>query len=240
MMEKKALFIFEGTLQDFLSSSEKVKVFIFNGNPSVKDAIEAQGVPHVEVKEVHINNAPVDLNYKLQPGDEAVVSPYLPHHWSHNTDTLIKFIVDGHLGKLAKDLRTLGFDSTYKKDFLEQQIADLAKREEGFVLTRNINLLKNNQVQKGYWLRSQNPDEQILEVVSFFNLRDQLKPFTRCRICNGLIEPVDKVNIIDQLPPMTKAHYEEFFQCQDCHKVYWKGSHFEKMVTFVEALKNYK
>jgi len=239
-MGNTALFIFKGTLQDFLPSAEKVRAFEFKGNPSVKDAIEAQGVPHVEVKEININKTPGEFNDKLQQGDEVVVSPYMPYHWSATNEIPIKFIVDGHLGKLAKDLRTLGFDSTYSKDFTELQIPDLAEKKKAIVLTRNINLLKKNQVQKGYWLRSQDPDEQVLEIIEYFDLRDQMKPFTRCRTCNGLIETVEKEKIMDQLPPMTKAYFHEFFQCQDCLKIYWKGSHFEKMEMFVQDLKNPK
>ena len=105
-MPNQALFIFEGTLKDFLSSSEKTVAFDFLGNPSVKDAIEAQGVPHVEVTEILINQNPVPLSYKLQSGDEIQVYPYSPKHWSSILKNPIKFIVDGHLGKLAKDLRT--------------------------------------------------------------------------------------------------------------------------------------
>ena len=236
-MPNQALFIFEGTLKDFLSSSEKTVAFDFLGNPSVKDAIEAQGVPHVEVTEILINQNPVPLSYKLQSGDEIQVYPYSPKHWSSILKNPIKFIVDGHLGKLAKALRTLGFDSIYDKDYQEQTIANISQNENRFILTRSLHLLKLNKVEWGYWIRSQEPGEQIEEVLNYFALRNQIQAFTRCRICNGLIEPVNKDKIIDQLPPLIKANFDEYFQCKNCQKVYWKGSHYEKMEAFVRSIK---
>lgn len=236
-MKKKAVFIFEGTLQDFLPNAENRNVYDFTGTPSIKDAIEAQGVPHAEVNSITVNGIPGRLNHKLQSRDQVQAYPYLTNYWSLNYDQPKAFIVDAQLGKLAKELRTLGFDSVYDKNFLEQTIIDLAAKKKAIILTRNIELLKNNKLQFGYWLRSQDPKEQTLEVIRYFALVDKIIPFTRCRVCNGQILEVEKHQIVNQIPPLTNMQFEEFFQCQGCHKIYWKGSHYEKMEKYIDMLK---
>jgi len=236
MAKKICYFVFQGSLKDFLPDQESGKVlqYGFFGNPSIKDAMEAQGVPHVEVGSISVNGDEVDFTYKIFPEDKVIVHP-LPFPVVQKEYPF--FVVDSHLGKLAMDLRVLGFDSLYEQNYTEDRIIRLAEQDNRVVLTRNIGLLKNGRVQKGYWLRSQDPDVQIKEVINYFDLKEKLNPFTRCRICNGNINPVSKVRVEDQLPPMTKIHFEEFYQCERCKQVYWKGSHYEKMEEFVRSIK---
>ena len=234
-MAKSSYFIFHGSLNDFLSFSEQGEdiKYAFFGSPTIKDAIEAQGIPHTEIGLMYINGTQVAFDYKLQADDHAEVFPI---HNPFAEHTHFQFVIDSHLGKLAMDLRVLGFDSLYEKNYTQEKIAHIAQHENRVVLTRNIGLLKNNRIRKGYWIRSQEPKIQVQEVINYFNLKDKILPFSRCRICNGLIKQVSKERVEDQLPKMTKAHFHEFYQCAECHKVYWKGSHYEKMVKFVEKL----
>ncbi|GEO08626.1 Mut7-C ubiquitin/RNAse domain-containing protein [Segetibacter aerophilus] len=213
----------------------------FNGSPSIKDAIEANGIPHTEVNEIIVNGAPVDFSYTLRRNDRADVFPVV-NIASLSTDSVIpplpnpvSFIADVHLGKLARELRMLGIDTFYENNWNDQQVADIAQRENCVVLTRDIGLLKHKKIKWGYWLRSQLIQEQLSEVIGRYNLAESIHPFKRCIDCNGIIEPVEKENILLQLPPKTKEYFNEFYQCKGCGKVYWKGSHYENMLKKIKT-----
>lgn len=148
----------------------------------------------------------------------------------------IKFILDVHLGKLARWLRMLGFDTLYRNDYDDPEIVAIAGREGRTILTRDLGIMKRRAVTRGYHVQSTMPQEQLHEVLNNYQLHEQIRPFHRCIVCNGLLHPVDKTAIIDQLEPKTICHYQEFFQCEQCHRIYWRGSHFERMTTFIDEL----
>jgi uncharacterized protein with PIN domain len=234
-----ATFYFHGSLNDFLPFAQRDTRFVYNfkGSPAVKDAIEALGVPHPEVSGILVNKSPVNFKYLLQAGDEVEVYPiaaanHLPedHALVEPVPQPVRFILDVHLGKLAKNLRLLGFDTRYENNYADALIVDLAEIENRVVLTRDVGLLKNSRVKWGYWLRSQFLEEQLKEVIKRYKLQDYFKPFTRCLECNGPILPVEKATVLEVLPPKTKLYFNEFYQCKNCRKVYWKGSHYEKML----------
>lgn len=237
-MNQSASFRFYGSLNDFIAVSERNRwiSYDFQGKPAVKDAIEALGVPHPEVKAILLNNSAVGFEHHLHPQQRvevypAEVLPALPESsqlGGHATGEE-KFILDVHLGKLTKSLRMLGFDCHYENMLSDQEIVAAAEKENRIVLTRDVGLLKRKLVRRGYWLRSQNPDEQLGEVINYFKLKNKCKPLTRCLACNGLIEEVSKENVMDKLLPKTRQHFHEFFQCRSCRQVYWKGSHYERM-----------
>ncbi|WP_114783087.1 Mut7-C RNAse domain-containing protein [Botryobacter ruber] len=244
-MTKTAAFLFHGALNDFLPAAKRNIRFdyTFNGSPAVKDAIEALGVPHPEVDVILINGAPAGFAQQLQAQDQVEVFPDasafgLPE--AHSIQALLpvsdKFVLDVHLGKLAKALRMLGFDTLYQNDYDDATIARLADQENRIVLTRDVNLLKNKRINRGYWLRSQHAEEQLQEVLTYFELLLQLNPFTRCLECNGPIVAVAKEEVLEQLPPNTRLYFHEFYQCRNCRRVYWKGSHYERMQQFIQRL----
>lgn len=148
------------------------------------------------------------------------------------------FILDVHLGKLARRLRMLGFDSLYLNTYTDTQIVEIASNQTRIVLTRDVNLLKHKVLQtgQGYWLRSQNPDKQLIEVLNQFKLYSSTKPFFRCINCNGIIQRVVKETVLSHLEPDTILYFHEFYQCNTCGKVYWKGSHYEKIERFIANL----
>lgn len=106
------------------------------------------------------------------------------------------------------------------------------------VLTRDIGLLKHKVLQHGYWLRSQQPKEQLLEIIQWFSLCPSIQPFSRCIACNGLLQQVEKAIVADSLPLQTKIHFEEFYQCTTCNHVYWKGSHYQNMQQLVNEVRS--
>jgi len=146
------------------------------------------------------------------------------------------FILDVHLGKLARFLRLLGFDTLYRNDYDDDEIVAIAQAEKRIVLTRDIGIFKHSAVTHGYWVRSTNINEQIYEIVDRFDLRKQCKPYTRCLACNGVMKVVEKEDVVSQLNEGTRKYYDSFSQCVSCGKVYWKGPHFDKLDNLVEKV----
>lgn len=243
---KKAEFRFYEELNDFLPKELKKKSFEyqFSGNPTIKDAIEACGIPHPEVELILINGKSEGYAYPLKEGDRVAVYPVFE---SLDTSPIIrlrdkplrktKFIVDVNLGKLARSLRMLGFDSLYDNKISNQDIVRISSKERRIILTRDQFLLKHKNVTHGYWLRSTDPMEQIREIIKRLDLISEISPFTRCMDCNGKINSVDKKNILKHIPPKTATTYSDYYRCEDCNKIYWPGSHFQKMYKKIEQLK---
>lgn len=245
-MAKEAYFRFYGSLNDFLPPEWQQTLFSwpFQGKPSIKDAIEALGVPHTEVYFILKNGKGTYFTDHVYPGDTISIYPLF-----HDLDISeevpvypqapdeIKFILDTHLGRLAKYLRMLGFDTLYENDFSDVEILKRAEDEERIVLTRDLGILKFRLLKYGYFIRNQDPTEQLIETVWQFGLIPLCKPFHRCMECNGEIQKIDKSQIRHLLKPDTAKYYHEFFQCQVCKRVYWKGSHFQKMQNLISDLK---
>ena len=243
---KKAIFRFYEELNDFIPARERKRdrVYIFNGNPSVKDAIEAQNVPHTEVDLVLINGHPASFSHRLHDGDRVSVYPVFE---SFDIGAVKKdpagparqsrFILDVHLGKLAKLLRMSGFDTCYRNDLDDDEIIDRGEKENRIIITRDIGILKNNWVQKGYYVRSQNPREQLKEVIIRFQLQSSIRFLSRCMECNGLITKTEKKEVEKDLNTGTRNYFEKFFRCSNCRKIYWEGSHFERMQAFLRDLR---
>ena len=244
--QKQAIFRFYAELNDFLPKPNRQKdlVYSFWGSPAIKDAIEALGVPHPEVDLILVNQKSVDFNYHLQHGDRVAVYPVFELMDITPITRLrpkplreTKFILDCNLGKLTKKLRMLGFDCLYRNDYSDEQIIQISKKQKRIILTRDVGLLKNKNVTHGYWVRSTHPGQQIREIIQKFDLTRQIRPFSRCMECNGLIEEVPKKVIEKHLPPRVLQSFGQFYRCQQCGKVYWQGSHYERMQEAIEKLK---
>ena len=241
--QKKATIYFEGTLQDFTGQAHIEKTFSIN--PSCKDMIESCGVPHVEVFGLMVNGSEEPLSYNVHDGDTLNVYPKKEDGRSLNCDNIRKaddlpsqFIADVHLGTLSRYLRLMGIDTLYSNDTSDADIVDTAISQQRAALTRDIGLLKYGRLNYGYWLRSTDPDIQLSEVIRFFDLNNYFRPFTRCMNCNGLLDPVAKKDVESDLPPRVKEGFEEFRQCRECGQVYWKGTHYEKLVKKVKEIKS--
>jgi hypothetical protein len=245
-MEKQAIFRFYEELNDFLPRGKRKVDFFFSfpGNPSIKDVIEAMGVPHVEVDLILVNGVAVDFSYHLQNDDRVSVYPVFEtleisgvSHLREKPLRDTKFILDVHLGKLSKYLRMLGFDTIYRNDYDDREIIRIALEERRIILTRDLNLLKVKSVTHGYFIRNQGPKAQVKEVLQHFDLSGEIKPFIRCMHCNGKLGKVAKDEVEDRLKPLTREHFNEFSHCPDCKKIYWEGSHYGRMKCFVEELR---
>lgn len=233
-------------LNDFLPDSKKKQQYGIPdyGKRSVKDLVESQGVPHTEVDLIFVNGKSVNFDFLVEGGDLISVYPvFEKFNITGNTKLRehplrnLRFILDVHLGKLAKYMRMLGFDSRYDNRYEDEEISLQAYVENRVLLTRDIGLLKRRNVIRGYWLRSQQPKKQLQEILIHFDLVNNLRPLSRCMKCNGNIERANKGKIYDQLLPDTRQHFNQFYQCTNCGKIYWKGSHFDKIMNFVDQIR---
>lgn len=237
-----ALFRFYQELNDFLPHHLQHRdiIYEFFLNPSVKDAIEAQGIPHGEVDLILANGTSVDFSYRLQKGDRISVYPVFESINIAGITPLhsqplrhVRFIADINLGRLAKYLRMAGFNTLLEKD--DKKIATLSVSESRIILTRDLALLKRSEVTRGYWVRSTNVGEQLREVVHRFALAGILNPFTLCLNCNIPLEVALLENLVGLPEPVLK-NFKEFTRCPLCRRIFWKGSHWKKMIELIGSL----
>jgi len=147
-----------------------------------------------------------------------------------------RFIADVHLGKLARKLRLLGFDTYFESNLEDNEIIRMSLAEDRIVLSRDKELINSSRITQGYRILSSDPREQIREVMIRFDLQKNMNPFSRCIDCNGMIENVSKESVNEYLPPKTRQYFDEFFRCRDCGKIYWEGSHYENMKKQIQNL----
>ncbi len=200
--------------------------------PAVKDVIEAEGVPHTEVDLILVNGESVGFGHRLAAGDRVAVYPVFEGLDISPLQRLRprplrepRFVVDVHLGTLARRLRLLGFDCAYASHRDDGEIVAIGRREGRIVLTRDVGLLKQGGVTHGYWLRSRDPEGQVAEVMGRFDLAGAARPFTRCMVCNGLLERVGCSAAAGHVPPHILERFTSFLHCPDCGRFYWEGSH---------------
>ncbi len=236
---------FQGELKHFLASDKDnglVRIQL-ERRTSVKDLIEACGPPHTEVGALRIQGRPADFEHIVSQGDAIVVEPHsLP--MNPFQATLLRpiplnehrFLVDVNVGKLAPLLRMLGFDTAYDWTWRDRAIADLAAREGRIVLTRDQGLLKRKKIVWGKFIRGRTPDDQLPEVLDFFGLAGPFALFSRCLRCNALLEEVNKSEIIHRLEPKTKRYFNRFQICPSCRRIFWRGSHHEKMLRSMASM----
>jgi len=145
-------------------------------------------------------------------------------------------VLDVHLGRLAAYLRMLGFDSQYRNCAGDAELVRISAEQERILLTRDRGLLKHSAVTRGYWLRQIDSRRQAAEVVRRFDLARSLRPFTRCMACNESLRPASKVEVYSRIPPLIAARHEKFHECIACRRVYWEGSHYQRMRRWIEEL----
>jgi uncharacterized protein len=242
----EAFFRFYAELNDFLADPEqrqKTIAYGLNGPVAVKHVIEALGVPHTEIELILANDQPVDFSYLVQEGDRITLYPPFTRLDITSLPALRpplpsppRFILDSHLGRLATYLRLLGFDTLYRNDYDDEELAELSYQEQRILLTRDRRLLMRKLVVHGYCLRTKESRQQLEAVLRRYNLWSAIQPWQRCLRCNGRLLPVSKEAIIDRLEPKTKLYYDEFHQCQSCGQIYWQGSHYQRLQRFIAAI----
>ena len=242
-----AEFRFYEELNDFLPAGKR-KLSIsrsFIGTPAVKDTIESCGVPHTEIDLILVDGESVGFDHHLTGGERVAVYPVFegldisPVTRLHERPLRRpRFLIDANLGRLARLLRLLGFDCRYDQQMDDDEIARTAAEESLTILTRDRGLLMRRIVRRGYFVRSQAPRTQAAEVMRRFDLREQVRTFTRCVDCNGLIRPVPKAEVQDRLPHKTRQFYDTFYQCSGCSKLFWRGAHWKNLLDLVDEIRS--
>ncbi|MFG1934662.1 Mut7-C RNAse domain-containing protein [Mycobacterium sp. NPDC048908] len=217
----------------------------FRAHQTVKDVLEATGIPHTEVDLILVNGDVKDFGHRPASRDRIAAYPVFEAFEIGSTARLRpaplrnpRFVVDVNLGRLARLLRLLGFDVWWSSDAEDQTLVDVGLAEQRILLTRDRPLLKRRAITHGLFVHSQDAEEQTLEVLQRLHLSQRLAPFTRCMKCNNTLATVTKGEVIDRLQPLTRKYFEDFSRCTGCGQIYWAGSHRDSLVHLVDRLRD--
>ncbi len=191
---------------------------------SVLALIEDLGIPRTEIRGLTVDGRPVPPDFHPAGGSRIDVAGAA----SEPCIVPPGFILDVHLGRLARLLRLLGFDAAWSRDASDAELAAASSREGRILLSRDRGLLKRREVHRGCLVRSQSAREQVEQVVARYGLRGMLAPFSRCLVCNAPLaheEPGEAEGT-----PRAAGH------CPSCRRRYWRGSHWEAMGRLVDEI----
>jgi len=225
-----ATFHFSGELADFLPRERRGASFDYRcaRAATLKNAIEALGVPHTEVAAIRVNGEPATLARIVRDGDVIEVSP-----WSISAVPQpmpeAGFAADAHLGGLARFLRMLGYDTVHHNGISDSELRILASDDRRLVLSRDLELLKCREVAAGCYVHAKKPEAQLRELADRFDLAAKARPFTLCLACNLSLQPVEKSLVASRLPERVAELQCRFMRCAGCDRVYWPGSHYRRM-----------
>jgi uncharacterized protein with PIN domain len=209
---------------------------------TIKDIVESCGVPHTEIGDLIVGDTlHAGFSTRISDGDcIRVLSVTSAAKGKCGLQPLpsepIRFAADIHLGKLARRLRLLGFDTAWFIGKEDSELLDIMERDGRILLTRDRRLLMNNRVVHGCCIRSDHVLEQARQVVDRYGLAASARPFSRCPACNGLLESCRKESVAESLPPKTRRYYETFRVCSSCGKIYWEGAHMARLREFVSEV----
>jgi uncharacterized protein with PIN domain len=200
-----------------------------DGTSSLGHVVESLGVPLTETGALRVNGRSVTAAYRPAGGDVAEVAAVqrpqpLPS---------ARFILDVHLGTLARRMRLVGIDTAYANDLDDDTLIDRANAGQRVLLTQDRGLLRRRKLWLGAYVRGAVPDDQFRDVLGRFT--PPLAPWTRCPACNGLLEPARKADVEGLLRPGTRRTYQVFSRCTACGRVYWRGAHGGRLEAVVEA-----
>lgn len=239
-----ATFCFHEELNEFLLPEQRGREFTVPcaRNATTKHMIEALGVPHTEVEVILVNGQAAGFDRLLHEGDRVAVYPRSDslaiepmlrlREWPL---PIVRFIADSHLGGLARLLRMAGFDTLYRNDYRDSEIADIARHEQRIVLTRDRDLLKQRGISHGCYVHALKPAQQFGEIVGRLDLGCSFRPFTLCLECNAPVRKIEKEKVFNELPESVKVNHKNFTICDQCRRIFWEGSHWKRMRQLLET-----
>ena len=240
-----AIFRFYEELNDFLPPERRKRAFACRcaRAATAKHMIEALGVPHTEVELVLINGESVGFERQLEDGDRVAVYPRcetldvtpLLRVRTHAL-RVTRFVADAHLGGLARLLRMAGFDTLYDNHFRDSEIAAISAREGRIVLTRDRDLLKRREITHGCYVHTLKSEQQLREIFERLDLGRSARPFSLCLHCNAPLHPIDKTLVQQRVAPAVQDRYERFTVCDICGRVFWEGSHWQRMRALLDGV----
>jgi uncharacterized protein with PIN domain len=199
-----------------------------DGVSSLLHVVESLGVPRTEVGSLTVNGSTASPGYLPRGGDLVHVLP-VPRPQQPGS---ARFVLDVHLGALARRLRVLGVDAAYDNEATDDDLVRRANAERRVLLTQDRGLLCRRQLWAGGHVRGAHPDDQLGDVLNRF--APPLVPWTRCTACNGPLRPAAKQAVEPLLEPGTRRTYQEFAQCEACGRVYWRGAHAARLQAIVD------
>jgi len=246
MTRPVATLRFYEELNDFLPEPQRKRDLAveIDRSRSVKDAIESAGIPHPEVDLIVVDGKSVGFDHPLRGGERVAVYPMFE---ALDIAPIVRlrprplrdprFVADGHLGKLARHLRMAGFDTLCESGWDDDRIVELAAAQKRTILTRDKGMLRRSEVERGYFVRATQSEEQLREIIRALQLEGLLAPFTRCRECNAVLEDVARESVVERIPPKVRDLYDRYKRCPGCERIYWEGSHFARMKGLIDSLR---
>ncbi|MFE9447093.1 Mut7-C RNAse domain-containing protein [Streptomyces sp. NPDC006739] len=202
-----------------------------DGVSTLGHAVESLGIPLTEVGALVVDGQEVPVSYVPAAGEHVTV------HEVERPQSVpgapLRFLLDVHLGTLARRLRLLGVDTAYEStDIGDPALAARSAAEQRVMLSRDRGLLRRRELWAGAYVYSTRPEEQLRDILGRF--APELRPWTRCTACNGLLREATKDEVADQLKHGTHRSYDVFAQCAECGRAYWKGAHHDQLEAIVE------
>jgi uncharacterized protein len=203
-----------------------------DGVSSLLHVVESLGVPRTEFGELRVNGLVTAPSERPRDGDVIDVVPVRrPQRIAEP-----RFVLDVHLGTLARRMRLLGLDVGYRNDTTDAELVAQAIAERRVALTQDRGLLRRRALPAGAYVRGGRPDDQLLDVLDRFD--PPLDPWSRCPACNGALSPVAKRDVAHLLEPGTRRSYTEFSRCPACGRLYWRGAHAQRLDAIVAGALN--
>lgn len=221
-----ATFRFHAELNDFLPAARRGRELQVEcaRAATTKHMVEALGVPHTEVGMLIVNGSEAGMMRQLADGDSVDVFP-----GGLAPDGPARFVADAHLGGLARLLRMAGFDTLYHNNFDDAEVAALSSSQDRIVLTRDRDLLIRKEIRFGCYVRALKAEGQAEQVLLRYRLAAHARPFSLCLSCNAPLRGAAKCEVESGLPPRVRELHHEFSRCDICGRVFWKGSHWQRM-----------
>ncbi|WP_052868226.1 Mut7-C RNAse domain-containing protein [Streptomyces niger] len=202
-----------------------------DGSSTLGHLVESLGVPLTEVGAVLVDGRERPVSHV--PREKERVEVLAVRRPQQVPGAPLRFLLDVHLGTLARRLRLLGVDAAYEsEDIGDPELASRSAAQRRVLLSRDRGLLRRRELWAGAFVYSDRPDEQLPDVLGRFAPR--LAPWTRCTACNGELTDADKESVRERLEHGTRRTYDVFAQCTACDRVYWRGAHHAKLQTIVD------
>ncbi|MEU4149948.1 Mut7-C RNAse domain-containing protein [Streptomyces sp. NPDC026659] len=201
-----------------------------DGVSTLGHLVESLGIPLTEVGTLLADGHEVPPAHLPAPGESVTVRP-VPHP-QRVPGAPLRFLLDVHLGTLARRLRLLGVDTAYESlDIGDPALAARSAAERRVMLSRDRGLLRRRELWAGAYVYSTRPEEQLREILDRFE--PELRPWTRCTACNGPLRSASAEEVADRLEDGTRRSYDVFAACAECGRAYWKGAHHSQLEAIV-------
>jgi len=231
-------------LNDYLPLERRKRTFALQvaDGRTVGEVVDELGVPRGAIDLALVDGEPVGFVHRVCDGERLALYPVF-EAFDVGTVTRLpgrplrrtRFVLDVHLGRLTRYLRLLGFDCQYRNDAADDDLAAVSGAESRVLLSRDRALVGRRDLRHAYLVTETLPRDQAVEVVQRLDLAAQVRPFTRCLVCNGGVERVARAAVGDRLPTGDDV-LPPFTRCGGCGRLYWQGRHRPRMARLLDTI----